>query len=272
MLPKASGLCDAIPEGVGCAHAAGVSRPQSALRICAFFAGFAIFGILGTATSLACLLPALCCKTKRARQAGQHLIHQLFRFFLWYLDRCGIVAVEARELAPLSNAAGTILLANHPSCLDAVIIAAKVPSICCIMKSSLVGNPVLAGQSRLAGYVDNKAGSGVVKTCIRRIREGSNMLIFPEGTRSVGRLGPCKRGFALIARATQRPVQTIVVELMTPGFLGKGTPFFRVPKFPVRYRLRLGQVFSIQPGGDARSLGQAVEDYLRAEVRAITSA
>jgi len=207
-------------------------------------------------------------KTKRARQVGQNLIHELFRFFLWYLDRSGIIVVDAQGLAPLSHATGAILVANHPSYLDAVIIAANVPKVCCIMKASLARNPVLSGQSRLAGYVDNSGGSDLVKTCVRRIQEDSNMLIFPEGTRSDGDLGPCKCGFALLARVTERPVQTIIVEVLTPGFLGKGTPFFRIPEFPVRYRLRLGEIFSIPPEGDARSLGKAVEGYLRAQVRA----
>lgn len=266
-LKGSSVFCGSIPESAGCRNPTDAPRSRSTLRVCAFFGGFAIFGIVGTATSLACLVPAVLFRTRRARQVGQNLIHRLFRFFLWYLDRCGIVIVDANELAPLSNAAGAILVANHPSYLDAVIIAAKIPNVCCIMKSSLVGNLVLSGQSRLAGYVDN-AGLGLVKTCIRRLQEGSNLLIFPEGTRSDGALGACKRGFALLARVTERPVQTILVEVTPPGFLGKRTPFFRIPELPVRYRLRRGELFSILPNGDAKSLGKDVEDYLRAQVRA----
>ncbi len=259
-----------ITESAECAHSAKAPSYVSALRIVAFFAGFAIFGALGIATSLVCLIPALLFRTRQARRAGQYLIHQLFRFFLWYLDRCEVLLVDARELAGLRNATGSILVANHPSYLDAVIIAAKIPHVCCIMKSSLVGHPVLCGQSRLAGYVSNRAGSGLVRTCIRRVQEGSNLLIFPEGTRSENGLGPCKRGFALVARMTGRPVQTILVELLSPGFLGKGTPFFRVPELPVRYRLRLGEMFPTFAGDDPRLLGQSVEDYLRARVGAIS--
>ncbi len=265
-------LCGSIPESADFRQSSGAAPTRSALRVFAFFGAFALFGVVGTATSLACLVPAIWFRTRRARQAGQNFIHRLFRFFLWYLDRCGIAVVDAKELVPLSNAAGAILVANHPSYLDAVMIAAKIPNVCCLMKSSLVGNVVLSGQSRLAGYVDNKAGSGLVKTCICRLQEGSNLLIFPEGTRSDGALGPCKRGFALLARVTERPVQTIIVEVMPPGFLGKRTPFFRVPELPVRYRLRRGKVFSILPSGDAKSLGKDVEDYLRDEVRAISIA
>lgn len=267
-----SRLCGALPGSADCPRGVYPQRSRSTPQLCAFFGAFAIFGIVGTVTSFLCFLPGIVCKSVSARRVGQSIIRGLFQFFLWYLERCGLVMVEAGELAPLSKARGAILVANHPSYLDAVIITAKVPNVCCIMKSSLVGHPVLAGQARLAGYVDNRAGSGLIKTCIRRIQEGSNMLIFPEGTRSTGALGPCKHGFALLARLTQRPVQSVIVQVMPSGFLGKSTPFFRIPEFPVRYHLRLGDLFSILPGGDAKSLGKTVENYFRAEVKAITPA
>ncbi len=270
MAIESSSLSAVIPQSADSPQIAKGHQPT--LRLCAFWAAFGIFGIVGIATSFACFLPAMVCKSRQARRVGQELIHQLFRFFLWYLDRCGLVVVEAGELALLSRATGTILVANHPSYLDAVIITAKMPNVCCIMKSSLAENPVLCGQSRLAGYVADRGGSGLMKTCVRRIQDGSNILMFPEGTRSGEGLGPLKCGFALLARMSQRPVQTIIVELMTPGFLGKGTPFFRVPSFPVRYHLRLGERFTVRPDSDARSLGKAVEDYLRAQVRAISPA
>ena len=256
-----------IPISTSSASQGLRARTQSSLRLCAFFAAYAVFGLVGTATSLLCLLPAVAFNGPRARMVGQNLIHSLFAFFLWYLERCDVMLVDARETEGLRNAKGSILVANHPSLLDAVIVAGKIPSVCCIMKSSLVANPVLCGQSRLAGYVHNKSGSKLIKTCAERVTEGSNMLIFPEGTRSGGQLGSCKRGFALLSRLTRQPVQTILIELSCP-FLGKRWPFFKVPQLPLRCRLRLGKKFSMQPGEEVKAFGRRVEEYVRAKVHA----
>jgi 1-acyl-sn-glycerol-3-phosphate acyltransferase len=251
-----------IPQGAAGEALRQANPLYSLTRVCAFVFGYIIFASLGILSSALCLLPALVLNNGRARQVGQHLIRWLFRFYLWYLDFCGLVAVEAPEIALLRNTSGSILVANHPSLLDAVILAALVPNVCCIMKSKLGANPILCGQSKLAGYVHNKSGSGLIKTCASRIREGSNMLIFPEGTRSKGQLGSCKRGFALLSQITGRPIQTILITASCP-FLGKEWPLFKMPPFPVRFQLQLGDKFSIRAGEDVKAFGRRVEDYLR---------
>jgi hypothetical protein len=72
----------------------------------------------------------------------------------------------------------------------------------------------------------NKSGLGLVKKCEERLGEGASLLVFPEGTRTVGgKLLPFKMGFALVAVLTRSPVQTV---LITAGsnYLGKGWPLF----------------------------------------------
>jgi 1-acyl-sn-glycerol-3-phosphate acyltransferase len=104
---------------------------------------------------------------------------------------------------------------------------------------------------------------GLVKKCEERLKEGANLLVFPEGTRTVGgELLPFKMGFALVAVLTRSPVQTIIITAES-NYLGKGWPFFKKPAFPLRYSLRLGQRFQPGPGSDAKNFGGAVENYFR---------
>ena len=222
-----------------------------------------IFAIVGSAFSLACFIPALVFRSVRARRLGQRIIHGLFVFFVGYLRRCGLLKLDASELAALRNRRGLIIIANHPCLLDAVFVVSQLPQIVCLMKGSLVRNIVLCGTAHLAGYIHNESGLGLVRKCEARLRQGDNLLIFPEGTRSVGgQIQPFKMGFALMACKAQSPVQTIMITADS-SYLGKTWPFFRKPPFPVRYSLRLGKQFVPTSGMDAKSFGCTVENYFR---------
>jgi 1-acyl-sn-glycerol-3-phosphate acyltransferase len=199
------------------------------------------------------------------------MIHHLFRFFVWYLRRCGLLKLEASDLNLLRERRNVVLVANHPSLLDAVFIAAHVPNLVCLMKASIIHNVVLCGQAKLAGYVDNKSGVSLIKACRARIAEGSNLLVFPEGTRTCGELGEFKMGFALLSRVMGVPIHTALIRY-DPVFLGKGWPFFRPPPFPFACSIRLGRCFYPEPGLDSRDLSLRVEEYLRDELSRPASA
>jgi 1-acyl-sn-glycerol-3-phosphate acyltransferase len=236
---------------------------KSALQSAAFFGAYIIFAALGSLVSVACVVPAVLFRGVRSRFFGQKLIHALFVFFVGYLRAFGLVELDARELSKLRDSGGLIVVANHPCLLDAVLIVSQLPRVVCLMKRSLARNIVLSGTSRLAGYVHNESGLGLVKKCEERLKKGANLLVFPEGTRTVGgKLLPFKMGFALVAVLTRSPVQTIIITAES-NYLGKGRPLFKKPAFPLRYSLRLGQRFQPGPGSDAKNFGSAVENYFR---------
>ncbi len=243
-------------------------KPHVLLRmghLVAFYTAYGIFGSIGVLTSLGSLIISFGFRSQRAQHFGQILIHYLFRFFVRYLSWCGLLRLEASDLRSLKNTQGQVLVANHPSLLDAVFIAARLPSIFCLMKASLARNLVLSGQSKLAGYVNNTSGVGLVRDCLLRIHAGSTLLVFPEGTRSNGRLESFKMGFALIAQKAQVPIQTVFIRY-DHRYLGKGWPFFRPPPFPLNCSITLGKRFEPSCGGDAVVLGRTIERYLRNEV------
>ncbi|HUZ06808.1 MAG TPA: lysophospholipid acyltransferase family protein, partial [Candidatus Paceibacterota bacterium] len=209
------------------------------------------------------MVPAVLFRGVRARRFGQILIHKLFRFFVGYLRAFGLVELDANELSVLRESGGLIVAANHPCLLDAVMMVSQMPQAVCLMKGSLARNVIFSGTARLAGYIHNKSGLGLVKKCEDRLHEGASLLVFPEGTRTVGgRLLPFKMGFALVAVLTRSPVQTVFITTDT-DFLGKGRPLFKRPVFPLHYSLRLGQRFQPAPGEDAKTFGSRVEKYFR---------
>ncbi len=236
---------------------------KSASQTLAFFGAYLIFATVGSAASVACLVPSAVFRRAKAHRIGQRLIHGLFAFFVGYLRRSGLVKLDAVELSPVKDCRGWIFVANHPCLLDAVFIVSELRQVVCLMKGSLVHNIVLCGTANLAGYVNSDSGLGLIRTCQERLRHGSNLLVFPEGTRSIGgELNRFKMGFALVACLAQAPVQTILITADS-NYLGKGWPFFRRPPFPTRYSLRLGKRFDPSPGMDARNFGCQVEGYFR---------
>ena len=222
-----------------------------------------MFAVGGMLVSVLCAGPAFLFRGTQARRFGQNLIRGLFRFFIGYLRRCGLLKFEVDELSGLAGRRGLIVVANHPGLLDAVLMVSRLPQAVCLMKGSLARNLIFSGTARLAGYVHNQSGFGLVKKCAERLREEMNLLVFPEGTRSVdGKLLPFKMGFALAATATRSPVQTVFITANS-NYLGKGWPLFQRPPLPLRYSLRLGRCFQPAPGMDAKAFGTLVEKYFR---------
>jgi 1-acyl-sn-glycerol-3-phosphate acyltransferase len=201
----------------------------------AFFGAFFMFAVVGSLVSMICAPPAFLFRGKRARSFGQKLIHALFVFFVGYLRAFGVIELEADELSGLRDASGLIVVANHPCVLDAVLMVSQLPKAVCLMKGSLARHIIFSGTARLAGYVHNKSGLGLAKKCEERLNEGSNLLVFPEGTRTVGgKLLPFKMGFALVAVLTRAPVQTVIITTES-GCLGKSWPLLKKTVFTLRY-------------------------------------
>lgn len=236
---------------------------KNILQTAAFYGAYFMFAAVGSLVSVICMVPVVLFRGTRARRFGQKLIHQLFRFFVGYVRAFGLVELDAGELSGLRESGGLIVAANHPCLLDVVLMVSQMPQAVCLMKGSLARNIVLSGTARLAGYIHNKSGLGLVKKCEERLQEGASLLVFPEGTRTVGgKLLPFKMGFALVAVLTQSPVQTVFITADT-NFLGKGWPLFKRPAFPLRYSLQLGQRLQPEPGEDAKTFGGRVENYFR---------
>lgn len=189
------------------------------------------------------------------QRLGQKAIGASFGFFLWTMRGLGIARVDLSALDEVRDARGVVFVANHLALLDILLLGSRLPRTVCIIKASLWGNPVLGG-GRLAGYIRSDEPLRLVRNAAAALREGSNLLIFPEGTRQpAGQLGPFRPGFALIAKEAQAPVQTLFIESNSP-YLRKGWPLWKRPEFPLRYQVTLGPRLQVQ--GRAEEFAQTL--------------
>ena len=203
------------------------------------------------------------------RQAGLVLgraaISSVYRGFWVSAQWLGLMRVDCQALDALNADAGLIIAANHPSMLDALLIVSRVPRGICIMRASLMHNPFLGAGARLARYIRNDPPRGMIRDCVANLRAGGQLVLFPEGTRTVQRpVNAFRPGITLIAHMAQVPIQTVVIEADTP-YLGKGWPIWRTPEFPVVFRVRLGQRFA--PEADHQGQLKRLETYFAQELQ-----
>jgi 1-acyl-sn-glycerol-3-phosphate acyltransferase len=201
-----------------------------------------------------------------ARPVGRRGAMLGFRGFLATMEALGAWRLDLAELDKLRDAGPLIVAPNHPGLLDAVLIVSRMPDAVCVMKGSLLGYFLLAPAARLARYVPNDSLLRLVRRAHEELREGAQLLLFPEGTRTVGGpIGPLTEAVGAISRRTQVPVQTVIIEASVP-FLSKHWSLGTPPCFPIEFRARLGRRF--EPPRDVRAFTEELDRYFRREIAA----
>lgn len=226
---------------------------------------FSVFTFFATGLvfSPPCFLLSLLFGKSIPAEKGQALIRWLFGTWLKMSVRIGVFDIQFSEAAKLRAERGVIIAPNHPTMLDAVILLSVLERTVCVMRASLINSPFLGGSARLARFVTNDSGPALIRQGMEKIQGGENLLIFPEGTRTVaGAVNAFKHGFALIAVKTDAPIQTVFIE-REASYLGKGVSLFSPTSLPIRYRIHLGEVMRAQEGEHAQQLSARMETYFR---------
>ena len=199
------------------------------------------------------------------RPLGRRVIMGAFRIYLHFLELFCACRFDLAELDRLRGDGALVLVANHPSLLDVVMIVSRLPNAACVMKATLMRNLLLGSAARLARYIPNDVAVKLVLNARGELQENSQLLIFPEGTRTTAfPIGPCTPGAGLIARSADVPVQTLLIDFDAPPYLGKSWPLFRRPSLPLRFRVRLGRRFEAPK--NAKAFARQLETYFRDEL------
>jgi 1-acyl-sn-glycerol-3-phosphate acyltransferase len=215
-----------------------------------------VFGPLLTLAA-ALLLPLL--SRERGGVVGRFLIHHLFRAFALLVRVTGLVRADTRALERIARDERPMIIApNHLALWDAVFVIARVGRAVCVMKKSILRNPVLGGGAMLAGYIPNDGMTRMLRAAVCSLRAGGQLLLFPEGTRTrpdARWINPLKGGCAIIASRSGVPVVPVFIR-SNSRFLEKGWPLWRMPVFPIRIRIDVGEALAL---GD----GESVQDFTR---------
>ena len=215
--------------------AIGTGRPaRAAFRIWRTLGtgiGFAQAGFLSLLLGLVIfpiirLLPG----TREEKETrSQRCVHRFVRVLFGTVDLLQVMRLRCNDVERLKQP-GVLVVANHPTLIDAFCLMSLMPQADCVAKASHSHNPFLAGAIKGAGYIPNLDGPQLVADCVDRLMRGRSVIVFPEGTRSPANgLGPFLRGAAYVAlKAGCDPVPvTIKCE---PATLYRGRAWWDVPE------------------------------------------
>lgn len=215
--------------------------------------------------------------TERRRRWAKWAIRKGFAFMVLVLRSSGTMQLEVVGAEKLEQASSVLVLANHPSLIDIVVLLSLIPRATCVVKGDLSGNHFFGGVIKAAGYIANSTPDKLIEDCVRSLEAGNAVVIFPEGTRSRPN-EPLKfmRGAAHVLLKTDRPMLPVLLQC-APSTLTKGSRWHEIPREPFRFRVVARDAIRadsladthLEPVIAARRLTRALEGYFTQELRAL---
>ena len=187
----------------------GLSRNSAPYiwRLIATALSFSLFGLGGVLLRVL-IFPLLALVPGDAlarRTRARAVVSKTFYLFVRFMYRSGVLTYEVEGIERLGRP-GQLVLANHPSLIDVVVLIAFIRDANCVVKQSLWDNPSMRGPIRAAGYISNSGSMDMLDEAAGALQSGQTLVIFPEGTRgAVGEPGDYKPGVAAIYRDLDAP-------------------------------------------------------------------
>lgn len=179
------------------------------------YAGFIAGSLfLGTVTSL--FLSVFIRDRRKKCLLFRKNVRSFCRFFIFFCHHTGVFRTAVSNAAELEKLRGSVVIANHPSLVDYVILISCLnPNTTTIFKQSLRRGFMKFVLHNL-DYIPN---SSSLEEINRHLENDANLLIFPEGSRTKRLPVKFSRGAAQIAVRNRMPVYMVFISCDTPGYL-----------------------------------------------------
>ncbi|WP_028644098.1 lysophospholipid acyltransferase family protein [Nocardioides sp. URHA0020] len=181
-------------------------------------------------------------RSDRVRSSPRYLLYPLRPVARWLLRRRYDVRVHGAEQVPTSGP--VIFASNHVGVIDGPLLAIYAPRPVHVLTKQEMFRGLLgwflwrSGQVPLDRY---NADPRAVKICLRALRQGRTVGIYPEGSRGAGDLERFHRGAAYLALVSGAPV----VPLTTLGSRDPGGTSGSLPHGGATIDMVFGEVCRI---------------------------
>lgn len=198
------------------------------------------------------------------RESKPHILFQrvtaiFFRVFFRYAPGIGEIDLQ---MNPKYNPDETyIYVATHESWLDYPLLGAYITDVFHLTNKKSAFIWLLRPISTLLGVMDG-SGINILHLLLQKLREKSNVLIFPEGSRSVeGKLLPFKKGAFSLAIESGVPIVPVVIS-GTRHLVPKGTISWQKVK-EIGIKVHFMEPMAAQEGEDAQMYKQRVWESMK---------
>jgi 1-acyl-sn-glycerol-3-phosphate acyltransferase len=169
------------------------------------------------------------------RFGAQWAVHHYARGLFGLLSLLSRVTLRVPELAALRALRSHIVVSNHLSFLDPMLLLSIFPRASTVVRPDLFQVPVFGTILRSSGFLPGGRGtvdSGWLGATSQQLAAGGTAFLFPEGKRSHdGRLSPFRPGAFYLARRLGAPLAVVALR-GTGKLFPAGSAWFRVTERP----------------------------------------
>ncbi len=240
-------------------------------RLLATGFSFTIFGVGGLILTII-VFPLINLMSRDAnvrKKRARKVIHQSFKIFIGMMGTFQMFDFDVyQDRQKLLESGGKIVIANHPTLIDVVVLLAIMPHADCIVKEGLWKNPFLKGVVKAADYIKNSQDTDeLLAACKHSLSQGYSLIIFPEGTRTkaTGDI-TLQRGASNIAIRCDADLVPVTIRCH-PSTLSKEESWYHIPSRKAHFLLRVEDVIEIkqfQKQGTSLSIrARRLTEYLK---------
>lgn len=190
-------------------------------------------------------------------------IHAIGSFWCRIILNISGIRVKTSGLSNLPKTGPMIIASNHQGIFDIPVLQGLLPvQFRWVSKKSLFKIPVIGWTMTLAGYISIDRRSATkslrsLKSAVERIKAGTSVLIFPEGTRGPEKeLLPFKRGLFFLGTNSRVPLVPISI-IGTSAIMKDHSVWIR----PTKVELRIHEPIDTN-GIDEKELMERTRDAI----------
>lgn len=211
------------------------------LRACLAGFCFAVFGVGSFVFGLS-LVPLLVLLPEiRRRRIACALNRFAWRVFVALMSALRLLRTKiSREDAEiLRRSRGAIVVANHPTLIDVLFLVCATARPICFVKGALLDNVFVRRVVDIVHLPGSLPAATLFEKAETLLACGFNIVIFPEGTRTVpGKKSKFHRGAANLSLRTGAPILPVKISA-EPQVLGKHQKWWQVGDRCVSFTLRV---------------------------------
>lgn len=209
------------------------------------------FAVGGSMISLMLLLIRPFLSERQRVHVGSRILQYSWKVMCWLLSVTRNLELHVPDRDKMAALRGSIVVSNHPSLIDVVILTSIMPDSMLVVSPKLLRwrflRPILHGLC----IINDGDTAHFIRQSEDCLSKGFNIIIFPEGTRTTpGVKSRIHRGASRLSLLTGRPLLPVHIQTDMP-FLTKEYPWWYVgahcPEFvvtlaePIRGELQPGE-------------------------------